>query len=340
MYIKRYTIASLALMALIGSLVYMYITQASTSFEMFGVTTPVLPVAFLVTVPVFILYVASILHMSFYSLVSSLNLRKSEKDHEKIIDAIVDTYLGKKSRSYSFKTDKYKILGTLLENTMIFPIGDIIGKTNNSKIDAVLKEISDIKNGEAVDLKHYNLLPSNELVIQNERNRYKSGDVSADSILSSVSKYDETLRKEVYVDYVKVANISSIEKYKELLTKESLYEILARVNADEHTLEISSDELMSLLEKIELNSKDYIQLSSVISRGGMIPEQRIKLFELLSDKHEEAMDSYLYTLFDLEMLAPAYSMLDVAQPNEYQNFRAYRALKESHKNFSIELFVK
>ena len=71
----------------------------------------------------------------------------------------------------------------------------------------------------------------------------------------------------------------------------------------------------------------------------MIPEQRMKLFEILSDENEDAMDAYLYTLYDLEMIAPANAILDNSQSDEYQNFKAYRALKECGKNFSIDMFV-
>lgn len=339
MYIRRYTIASLVFMLAMGAFVYAYITQETMSIDFFGIPIPAISIAILVVVPTLILFLASVLHMTFHSFMGSLNLRKYEKDYEKVIDAISDTYLGKKDRSYSFKTDRYRLIGTLLENTMIFPMGNIVGNTNNEKIDLVLKAIEDIKNGEVVDLKQYNLLPSNEIVIQNERNRYKKDEITIESILSNSSKYDDTLRKEVYIDYVATATVDNIEKYKALLTKESLYVILARVNADENILEISNTELVSLLEQLELSSDDYIKLSSVISSGGMIPEQRIKLFEMLSDEHEEAMDSYLYTLYDLEMLDLAAEILEVSQADEFENFKAYRALKECNKHFNIELFI-
>lgn len=339
MHIKRYTIAALLLMVMTGGFIYTYVTPDTYSLDLFGIPLPSISIALLVIVPVFVLYVASVLHISFYSFVGALNLRKYEKDYEKTIDAIVETYLGKKSRSYSFKTDRYKLLGLLLENTTVFPTGDIIGKTNNAKIDSVLKVIEGIKNGQVVDLKEYNLKSSNELVIQNERNRYKNAEISAELILSNATKYDEVLLREVYVDSAKTATLTSLEKYKSLLTKESLYVILSRVNADEYTLEISNDELISIIGKLDLSKNDYIKLSSVIATGGMIPEQRIKLFELLSDDNEDVMDAYLYTLFDLEMLAPANDILDNSQKGEYENFKAYQSLKECNKNFSIELFV-
>jgi len=339
MYIKRYTIAAIILMASVGAFVYTYVTKETTSIDFFGIPLPALSIAVWIVVPVFILYVASVLHMSFYSLLGTLNIRKYEKDYEKIIDAIVEAYLGKKTRSHSFKTERYTLFGKLLENTKMTPIGNVIGLTGNEKIDGVFKIIEDMKNGEVVDLKPYNLTKENNLVIQNKRNKYKKGLLTAESILSNSTKYADLLREEAYVDYVKTVSISNILKYKALLTKESLYVVLARVNADEFTLEISNEELLDLMKSLTLTKDDYIKLSTVIAKGGMLPEQRIKLFEMLSDENEEAMDAYLYTLFDLEMLAPVDAILENSQPAEYQNFKAYRSLKACNKNFSIELFV-
>ena len=339
MYIKRYTVAAFILMALVVAFVYTYVTPETATIDFFGIPLPALSIAVWIVVPLFILYIASVLHFSFYSFLGSMNLRKYDKDYDKLIDSIVEAYLGKKSRAHSFKTERYSVLGTLLENTTLFPIGNIIGKTDNEKIDNVLKAIESIKNGGVVDLKQYNLLMENELVVQNERNKYKSGELTAEMILTNSTKYADALKQEVYVEYVKSASIANIEKYKVLLTKESLYEIIARVNADSFTLEINNDELVSLMDKLELSVNDYIKLSSVISHGGMIPEQRMRLFEMLSDVNEDVIAAYLYTLFDLEVLAPVDEILDNSQPDEYQIFKAYRTLKESNKHFSIELFV-
>jgi len=339
MYIKRYTIAAIILMALVGGYVFAYVTQDTIGLDFFGIPLPALSIAVWVVIPLFVLYIGSVLHMSFYSIVGSFRLRKSEKDFQTIIDAIVDAYMGKEERHYSFKTEQYKLMGSLLENTALFPIKNLVGKTNNEKLDAALAVIENIKNGEIEDLKSYNLPFENELVIQNERNRYKKDEISTEDILSNSTKYADVLCREVYADFVAKAPLYAIEKYKAYLTKEALYTILARVNADSFTLEIQNDTIMSFLEKLELSKEDYIKLSSVLSQGGMIPEQRIKLFEMLSDKNDEIIDAYLFTLFDLEMLSPANAILDNSQPDEYQNFKAYRALKECNQNFSIYLFV-
>ncbi len=338
MHIKRYTLAALVLIVLIGWYVYAFITQESVSIELFGIALPSLSIAMWVVLPLVVLYVASVIHMSFYSLLGSLKLRKYEKDYEKIVDAIVDAYLGKDNRSYSYKTDRYKLLGALVDNATISPIGKFDADIESEKISEVIELINKVRNGEAVDLKKYSLPSFNALAIQNERNRYSNGDITAEDILNNSNKYDESICRDVYVDFVKTAPLYEIEKYKKFLTKEALFEILTRVNAQENTLEISNDSLIALFNDLDLSSDDYMKASQRLSNG-MIPEQRIKLFETLSNENENIMEAYLFTLFDLEMLAPAKEILENSQPNEYIYFKAYSSLRECGKHFDINLFI-
>jgi hypothetical protein len=342
MYLKRYTIAAFALMAAVGGYVYFSISKGTTSIDFFGIPLPSLSIALWVVIPLFILYIATILHISFYSFLGSMNTRKYEKDYDKVLDLIVDAYLGKKDREHHFKTPPYSLLGKLLDNSTIFPNNNITFKYDSEKtqkMSEVLNLIEDIKNGKVVDLKQHNLQMDNPLVIQNERNRYKSGELKAEDILSNSVKYDESLNKEVYSDFVKTATLVNIEKYKALMTKESLNHILSRVNADSFTLEVPNETIIKFLEFLDFSKDEYIKLSSHISQSHMIPEQRIRLFETLSDENDDVVDAYLYTLFDLEMITAVDEILNISQPDEYQNFKAYRALKECQKNFSIEIFV-
>jgi len=197
--------------------------------------------------------------------------------------------------------------------------------------------IDDINNSKVVDLKKFGLSIDNPLTIKNDRNRYESGQITAEDFLSHGDKYNKQLLQEIYLEFVKISPIYAIESYKEFMTKEALFTLLARINSDDNT-EISNDSLSGLINVLEFDAKEYIKISSAISLG-MIPEQRIKLFENISDVKDEAMDAYLFTLFDLEMMAPADAILEISQANEYLNFKAYRALKECHKNFNINLFV-
>jgi len=338
MYIKRYTIAALVLIILVGWYVYAFITQSNVSINVFGVDLPSLTIAIWVIIPLVLLYIASVAHMGFYSFLGSLKLRKYDKDYEKMIESIVDAYLGKKDRLHAFKTDRYKLLGALVDSSTIYANEDLSSEVVNDKIEAVLKCIEDIKSGEVADLKKYSLPSYNELAIQNERNRYKKGKITAEGILGHLEKYDDILAEEVYIDFVKTAPLNMIEKYKKSMTKEALIVVLSRVNSQENTLEISNDVLISLFYDLELSKKDYVNASDTLSKT-MIPEQRIKLFETMSNNDDKVMDAYLFTLFDLEMLAPANDILNNSQDSEYMHFKAYSALRECGKHFDIHMFL-
>ena len=114
--------------------------------------------------------------------------------------------------------------------------------------------------------------------------------------------------------------------------------ILARVNSEEHILEISNESLIELINRLELTASDYLSISKELSIH-MIPEQRMKLFELLSEQNEEAHEAYLYTLFDLEMIDTAKEFLETIGSDDAMKFRAYLALKEAGHSFSINLFI-
>ena len=338
MYLKRYTIASMLLMILVGWYVYGFVTQESYAIEFFGLHLPAMSIAVLVVAPIAILYIASILHMGFYSFINTLENRKYDKDYEKFIDSIVDAFLGKEDRDFNYKTDRYKLLGTLLDNSKLMSGGTLVPETSDDKINKVLSVIEDLKNGDVVDLKKYSLDENNPLVKINNNNMYKKSDITAEDILSEKVKADDELCREAYVDFVKQSPLYAIESYSKYITKDSLLIILSRINADEDTLEVPNEKLIELFSKLDLEYKDYIDISKTLSFS-MIPEQRIKLFEILSENNEDAMGAYLYTLFDLEMNEVAKEILNISQDDEFLNFKSYRDLKDCGKNYNIELFV-
>jgi hypothetical protein len=338
MYIKRYAITGFLFVILVGWYVYAFITQESMDLNLFGMALPSLSIALWVVLPLIFLILASIFHISFYSFMGNLQQRKYEKDYNKLIDAVVDAYLGKENRKNSYKTKRYELLGLVIDNAKIYPTFESSALLANEKVTKVLEAIDAVKKGEVVDLKKYSLSSNNPLVIQNNRNSHKKGEISCEDVLTHYIKYDPSFCQEMYVEFVEMAPWYAIEKYKQFLSKEALFKILERVNANENTLELSNETLLSLLSELDLDAKDYTAISNTLS-AHMLPEQRIKLFEMLSEENEEAISAYLFTLFDLEMLAPADEILDNSQADEYLNFKSYRALKECNKHFNIKLFV-
>lgn len=337
MYLKRYTLGTLALMLFVGWYISQYLGYSqSEAISFFGIHLPAFPVAVLILLPVFVLYLVSVFHMLYYSIKSFFNLRNYKKDYDSLIDVVVDELL-LVQKSHTFKTKRYKLLGAVLESTAMVPKGDLT-LTDNDKVNDALKVIHEINDGKVVDLKRFHLPSDNELVLKNQNNRMMTLDLSSEEILNKSEDYNTDILEKAFVNYAAIAPMFAIEKYQEYITKDALFIILARVNSDENTLDVSNDSLLELMARLVLVKTDYLSISKELSIH-MIPEQRTKLFEVLAEQDEEAHEAFLYTLFDLEMIDRAKEFLETQRDDEAMKFRAYLALKESGHNFNINLFI-
>jgi hypothetical protein len=337
MQLKRYTIASLILMILVAAAVYS-IDNESISFDLLGMHFPNLPIAFWVIVPLMVMYFASILHMGVYALVGNFKLRRLSKDNEKMIDALRDSLLGVSERNYVYKSDAYKLMGKLIDNAVIFPY-ETLRSVGNEKIDEALALMRDVKENKKVDIKKFHLSATTSIAIQNNLNRLERGEIDADSVLSRPDSYGEIVCVKAYESYVKTASSGSIMKFKHLFTKTSLLDFVQRINSAENGIQISNEELATIFTTLKLNTSDWIDLSEAMSKN-MLPEQRIRLFEMLSEHNDEAMEGYLYTLYDLQMIDTANEILNNTANSDFQIFKAYRDLKRANKHYDIAIFLR
>ncbi|MDP3292745.1 MAG: hypothetical protein Q8M43_12015 [Sulfuricurvum sp.] len=337
MQLKRYTIASLILILLVAAAVYS-IDNESISFDLLGMHFPNLPVAFWVVVPLIIMYLASLLHMGIYALVGNFKLRRLNKDHEKMIDALRDSLLGVNERNYVYKSDAYKLMGKLIDNALILPY-ETLRSVGNEKIDEALQLMRDVKEKKKVEIKKFHLSNTTSIAIENNLNRFERGEIDADTILSRPESYGEIVCAKAYESYVKTASIGSVMKFKNLFTKASLVDFVQRVNAAENGIQISNEELATIFSALKLSSNDWIDLSAAMSKN-MLPEQRIRLFEMLSENNDDAMEGYLYTLYDLQMIDTANEILNNTAHTDFQIFKAYRDLKRANKHYDIAIFLR
>lgn len=337
MQLKRYTIASLILMILVAAAVYS-IDNGSISFDLLGMHFPNLPVAFWVVVPLAIMYVASLLHMGVFALVGNFKLRRLNKDHEKMVDALRDALLGVGERNNVYKSDAYKLMGKLIDHSVILPF-ETLRSVGNEKIDDALQLMRDVKENKKVEIKKFHLASSTSIAIQNNLNRFERGELDADAILSRPDSYGEIVCSKAYQSYVKTASVGSVMKFKHLFTKASLIDFIQRINASENGIQISNEELTALFASIKLQANDWIDISEAMSKN-MLPEQRIRLFEMLSETNDDAMEGYLYTLYDLQMIDTANEILNNTSNNDYQIFKAYRDLKRANKHYDIAIFLR
>jgi len=337
MQLKRYTIGSFILMILVGLAVYSINTE-SISFDLIGIHFPNLPIAFWVVVPLALLYLASVLHMAVYVLVGNFKLRRLNRDYEKMVDALRDSLLGVAERNYAFKSDAYKVMGRLIDNSLILPY-ETLQAVGNEKLDEALLLLTDVKAHKKVEIKKFHLANTTSLMIQNNLNRLNRGELTADEVLSRPETYGDVVCQKAFESYVKTASMGSVIKFKNLFSKSSLFSFLGRINSAENGIEMNNEEAISLIKNLKMNSADFIDLSIVLAKN-MIPEQRIRLFESMSEQCDDVMDAYFYTLYDLQMIDIANELLNNTSHDEYQIFKAYRDLKRSNKHYDIAIFFR
>lgn len=335
MQLKRYTIAALILMILVAMATYS-IDQESISFDLLGIHFPNLPVALWVSVPVMLMYLASLFHMAVYAIVGNLKLRRLGRDNEKMIDALRDALLGMSNRNYAYKSDMFKTIGKLVDNVTMTPLENF-KSVGDEKIDEALELLCDVNEKKKVDIKKYHLQNSSPVIVQNNLNRLERGELSPDEVLSKPDTYGEAVCAKAFEKFVKTASLGSVLKYKRFLTAATLLDFAGRINSDENGLQVSNEELIGLLSSLKLNRYDFIALSEAMSKNAL-PEQRIRVFEMLGDQCEDAMYGYFYTLYDLQMVDTANEVLNNTSHDEYQIFKAYRDLKRANKHYDIALF--
>lgn len=338
MQLKRYTIASFIFMAAVGAFVHLAITKEMIAFDFMGIQFPNLPIAVWVVVPVALLYFASILHMMFYALVENFKLRRLDRDNEKMVDALRDALLGVAERNNVYKSEAYKLLGKVIDNSVLLPYENLRA-VGNDTIDDALELMRNVKDKKRVDIKKFHLHNSSSIVIQDNLNRLERGELDAENILSRKESYGDVVSAKAFEAYVKRASVPAILKFKNYFTKSSLLDFVSRINSDENGIQISNEELITLLRELQLEIADYIDLSVAMSKN-MLPDQRIRLFETISEHCEDAMEGYLYTLYDLQMNDTANEILNNTANNDYLIFKAYRDLKKVNRNYDIAIFLR
>ena len=187
MQLKRYTIASFIFMIVTGIITYS-ITTETASFDLFGIHFPNLPIAFWVVVPVALMYFVSLLHMLFHTFMGSLKLRKLDRDNNKMIASLADTLLGVNGRNNTYKSDAYRLMGKVIDNSLLMPY-ETLREVGDEKIDEALRVLRDVKEKRKVDLKKFSLDKTASIVIENNLNRLERGELTSDEVLSHIDTY-------------------------------------------------------------------------------------------------------------------------------------------------------
>ncbi len=336
MGIKRYVLLSIIYMLAVGLYVYSFNGDNYTlKVYTFSLT---LPVAVWIIVPVVLLFVASVSHLTYYSFKDFFYRRSLKKDLDTYIKVAKKIILGEES-SLKFKTELFE-LPSFITRTLSY-----VKKANLEGLaDEELKEcyrlVDNIRDGKYEDLKKFKLSETNELFIMNEKNRLLSEPKYAYTILKNCENLDSDLCKEAYNKLLDIGTFTEIKKYNFPIDKNIFRRMMERYLDEEDEFDMDIDSIKEMLETFNATSEDYLELAQEI-KIKLTPDELIDLFKkLYNEKGHIAANAYLYTLLELEMIDKVRDILENSEEEDFLKFKTLLFLRDHGKNIDTIKYLR
>jgi len=299
---RKYIIASILLVAIIAGYVASF-NQADYTLQIVEIGfKQTLPMYIWIIVPAIVLFFATIFHMIYYGAKGYFQRRAIDNDLSKLTLIIKDRLLKKKS-NLLLKTPALKEIGNILNKI------DLNAKeidTDSKEIKEAVKVINKIDNGEYISNKELKLSSDNPLFIKNIKNRIKKDDNFAIEVLKQSKSYDKELVSCAFFQVLENKSIATIKKVIEdvTLTKEMTKALLKKDSTSSKELAFSNSEILQYIQDVKFTNEELIEIAKNYKRI-MSPEQIIKLFEDIAAYDESLSVSYLYILFEYQMIEQA-----------------------------------
>ena len=308
---RKYILASFIFLIVVV-LVALYVNNSEFTVKIVELgINKTLPIYIWVILPALVLLIATILHMIFYGTKSYLQRSTVKKDISKLAMILNDRLLDKKS-SLSIKTSDLKEIADIL-NTVEIKI------TKNSEssplIASTLKIINDLEAGKYISQKELKLSSDNIWAIKNTKNRLSADENFAVEIIKEPENYNASLVETAFDIVLENKPVESIKRLTEntTLTKDMVKKLLIK---DSEQLSLTNNEILSFMSAHNFTNKELIDVAKNYKKT-MAPEQLLSLYEDLSSKNEDLTASYLYILFEYQMIEKAREILMNSQKNEY-----------------------
>jgi len=333
MGLKRFVFLTIVFMVAIG---YYINSINSSDFTLIIEGVPVnLPLFMWIVLPIGIFALASLLHMLYHGMKEYFVLKGYENDSNNIEHFISDIMIGKNS-SVEFKTGEYKKLSKVLAQTTIKP-KDNSFKVKSKTINATAKLIDTIENGEAIPIKDLRISHSNPLFVKNLWNNLEENSKFASEILKNSKRYPADLVKIAFITYLQDANRKEIDKYLKTITidKEIVTQILKRDRLD-NNFTLTNEEVSTFIKDVKFSKDDYLKLVQDYKEK-LDPDSMVKLAEDLSNADDNALEAYVYTLMEYELLDNVRDIIATSGQDELLPYKALLDLKDAGKHYTFDM---
>lgn len=334
MHLGLYTLASIVLMSIIG--IYIYTVNPSDYSLTFSGIPVALPIAVWVVIPMFLLMVASILHMMFYGTKNFFRFKKWEKDSNNLNNALYWSLLNE-PKAHKFNLPNLKETASVLQVSHLKVDGTVEGVSD--KIQSALNIISELEHGKCVDFKEKKLArvlsDDNPLMIKNHLNCLDQDEAFVEEVLQQKEKYTKEVFDKALSIFSNNTTFYKARKYSTVFDRENFITLISRVTRDDDlglTLAILDEFIKDL--SAELKCSDFLYIADVTKKQ-LSPDENLQLFKGYDGKYPKAKTAYLYLLFDYEMVDKAGDYLEEHDADEFIRFRALYDLKKQHANYKI-----
>lgn len=287
-----------------------------------------LPIAIWIVLPAFLLFLFSLLHMSFYGFLRFLRFKNYASDASRF-EKYIACILLKKPAKENFKSQEF------IKTAKLSKAAINKESCEDEKIDEIIKLLNDINSGKYFELRKYALAKDNELFIKNEENKLINDIKYALAYLKNKTTLNDTLDNIAFKTVLAKAQYAQIKELKIPKSKEQVLALLERLAKKD--LDLSMAEIDILLAYNDLDEKSYYQASKLLVKL-QDPQALIALFKKIAQKDEQAFVAWLYLLAEFGL----YDDLSIAINNKDEHFKDFELvlfLHEQNKKISPHLLI-
>lgn len=337
MKIGLYTIFSLILIVIIGVFVH-FVDPSRSVQKILGIEFN-LPISIWYILPMLTLLFFTLLHMIFYKVGNYFSHKKFTRDVEALNDGLYWSLL-QEPKEQKFMTreigDGAKILGKSTINVTA-PIDGLSPKFNE-----ILNLINTIKDGMYVDPKANPILKKlsreNPLNVRNTLNRLDADQKFAEEVLLGKEGYSAEILQKALGLFASRETLFKAKKYAKLFNIENFFVILKRGFAGED-VGMSEEMIKSFMAELpSFGCNEYMNLAQICIKK-FSPDSNLAMFKEFQKKDEDASSSYLYLLFEYEMMEAIEEYLEDHDEGELIRFRALYTLKKMNNKYNANELI-
>ncbi|TQR59020.1 hypothetical protein [Campylobacter troglodytis] len=324
MKIKLYILASIIYMVLLGALVF-HLNSDNYTVE-FGSYIINLPIVIWVLIPVFLLFIASFVHMSFYSLLRFIKYKHFFDDASKF-EAFVKDLLLEKTPKLNFKTKEFKNAAELTQSLKMQR------KLNGfDSFNEGIDLLNELKEGKGLSLKKFKLDEDNPIFVANEKNLIKNDLNYAYSKIRHKKEAHDEIDELAFEEVLKKGNEEQIKTLRFPKSAAQSLELIQRFEND--SLKLSPSEYEHIISSTSFDEKAYLQIAK-LSVKKLDPDALIAIFRRLKSTHLEALRGYLFILAELAL----FDELRLELSNTQKGFDDFKiVLMARENNIKIDLY--